>query len=175
MLSKVSMSSPAVKVVLLLTVVWMLFDVQNRFLSAAGGEKVFAIPEYDSEAKFTQLNADESKLLIETFNKYMAADENDEANTASLDQQTSIEGSLLDNHILRLKAVLTDFTAGIELKTALIELKNTETNEVRIEKFNNNSVLLGRTVVIINNTQVVIKQLEDSSATELLLTMYKKD
>ncbi|WDE13271.1 hypothetical protein [Thalassomonas haliotis] len=181
-LSKAILTDKIALVTIILTLIWVVGDVQERLLSNnQQSSKVTTYPTI-TPLLLPLLAKDKAEQIQQKYLQYRIAPQAKVSESAGMtaEEQARQHGELTrvfaGEHELKLKAVIESVDKdGVKTSNelmALIAVKNVTTGQTTIESFLQGSQVYGFRLGIENNTQVILTNTSQQGEQKIILSMY---
>jgi hypothetical protein len=172
--------------IIVLTLFWVISDIQQRLLTNSSVENKLATMQQVKVLPLPKANKALQEQLSSAMSPYAtnAKTADESLNIMTDEQQSKQQGDMstlfVGDQSIELKAVISDFSIVGQANevdnqdkrlTALLLVTNLKTNTSTIERFTNQMDVYGYTLTILQNTQVLLSH--DAHQQDVTLTMYE--
>jgi hypothetical protein len=177
--NKLLLSNKVVLVTFIVTLLWVMFDVNERFT----GQVMKKQQKHEQVAILPLHNPSISdQTLAELKKSYQQYRQNETTKSTSSDilsaeQQAKQQGELkalyIGDNKLELKAIINSIVASKTQRLAMIKVTNVKTTQASLERFEHLDDVYGYQLAITNNRQVQLNNLSNKKQ-RITLSMYNR-
>ncbi|MEL0654883.1 hypothetical protein V6257_07580 [Pseudoalteromonas issachenkonii] len=161
-----------------IALLWVLQDASIRVLKSTPDAKIQTITDIQNSAINLSLKGEQVADILSLFEIYKPSLEikkEEKPIGLTKEEQAKQSGVLtevfINNNKLILKAIIQPNDA--QKRVALISVLNTDSNEMKLQRFDDETLVFGFELQVLNNTQVKLTANRELQKQEIILSMFK--
>lgn len=169
---------PIVILGFVMALLWIVQDASIRVLKSTPDTKIQTITDIQNSAINFSLKGEQVANILSLFEIYkpsLEIKEEEKPIGLTKEEQAKQSGVLtevfINNNKLILKAIIQPNDA--QKRVALISVLNTDSNEMKLQRFDDETLVFGFELQVLNNTQVKLTANRELQKQEIILSMFK--